>query len=328
MSQELCVEVHEWYDMPGEERTRYATLRRGMRRRCHKSLEKLADKPLLQGVATFSARNNWDPLFGIDIGAAYKEWMYLSLNATVVESMLVALDHMQVSVCYLRNARKFGRGIPAFHKNIISFPQDINDMKNLAHFFSTLATNDIINVRVSAPDGSEGETCPRTVRRARVLQLEATGVRVVIENDDVESRTVPLEDIERRVQVPWKPRDLAENLVVFRRRIGRTDEYIEDLRVRRNFIRRILTLLTTRDFYRPDQGEQCRHMYYDTCDISLSSLDELPEDAVPEDLNFQPIDEELPTGHVTSELFVDWLNLGRHDCDVAKALGYLSLIHI
>ena len=150
------VEAHEWYDMPGEERTRHATLHRGMCRRCHKSLEKVANKPLLQGVATFSARNNFDPLFGIDIGAAYKEWMYLSLNATVVESMLVALDHMQVSVCYLRNARRFGRGIPAFHKNIISFPQDINDMKNLAHFFSTLATNDIINVRVPALGGSEG----------------------------------------------------------------------------------------------------------------------------------------------------------------------------
>ena len=63
-------------------------------------------------------------------------------------------------------------------------------------------------------------------------------------------------------------------------------------------------------------------MYYNTCDVSCSSLDELPEDAVPEDLNFQHVDEELPSGYVTSELFVDWMNLGRHDCDVAKALGY------
>ena len=96
--------------------------------------------------------------------------------------------------------------------------------------------------------------------RARILQLEENGVRVAFDDDYKESRLVYLEDIEQRVQVPWKPRDLADNLVVFRRRIGRTEEYIEDLRVRRNFVRRILTLLTTRDFYRPDQGEECRHM--------------------------------------------------------------------
>ena len=63
-------------------------------------------------------------------------------------------------------------------------------------------------------------------------------------------------------------------------------------------------------------------MYYNTCDVSLSTLDDLPEDAVPHDLNFQNVDEDLPTGHVTGELFVDWMTLGRHDCDVAKALGY------
>ena len=63
-------------------------------------------------------------------------------------------------------------------------------------------------------------------------------------------------------------------------------------------------------------------MYYNTCDVSLSTLDELPEDAVPEDFYFQHVDEELPRGHVPSELFVDWMNLGRHDCEIAKALGY------
>ena len=76
-------------------------------------------------------------------------------------------------------------------------------------------------------------------------------MRVEIEDDHKDSRIVSLEDIEQRVQDPWKPRDLADNLVVFRRRIGRTDEYIEDLRVRRNVVRKILTLLTTKGFYRP-----------------------------------------------------------------------------
>ena len=116
--------------------------------------------------------------------------------------------------------------------------------------------------------------------RARILQLEADGVRVAPDDDELEPQLVNLDDVEQRVQVPWKPRDLAENLVVFRRRVGRTEEYIEDLRVRRDLVRRILTLLTTKGFYRPDQGEECRHMYYSTCDVSLSCLDDLPEDAV------------------------------------------------
>ena len=143
-------------------------------------------------------------------------------------------------------------------------------MKNLAHFFSKLSANDIVNVRVGGVNIDE----PRPLRRARVLQLEAGGVRVAIDEDEFDYRIVTLDSIEQRVQVPWKPRDLADNLVVFRRRIGRTEEYIEDLRVRRNFVRRVLTLLTTKGFYRPDQGEQSRHMYYDTCDVSLSTLED------------------------------------------------------
>ena len=63
-------------------------------------------------------------------------------------------------------------------------------------------------------------------------------------------------------------------------------------------------------------------MYYSSCDRLESNIDALPEDAVPDDLNFQPLDEQLPTGHVSKQVFVDWMQLGRHDCDVAKAIGY------
>ena len=123
-------------------------------------MEKMKDKqPHLQDVATFSARNNFDPLFGLDTGAAYREWLYLSHHATVVESMLVALNHMQVSVCYLRSRNTLSKGIPGFKKNIISFPQDITDLKNLSHFFSALSANDVVNVRVPCQsDMTEGST--------------------------------------------------------------------------------------------------------------------------------------------------------------------------
>ena len=59
------IEVHEWYDLPATERTRHATLHRGLCIRCHKNLQKVAGKPLIHDVATFSARNNWDPLSSV-----------------------------------------------------------------------------------------------------------------------------------------------------------------------------------------------------------------------------------------------------------------------
>ena len=299
--------LQELQRRPGAETTQHATLHRGQCLRCHKSLEKVANKPLLDGVATFSARNNWDPLFGLDVGAAYREWLYLSQNATVVESMLIALNHMQVSVCYLwsrGSLSKGHRGIPGFKKNIISVPQDVADLKNLQHFFSSLGENDVVNVRVRASDADD-EEAPSTLRRARVIRLLPEGIQVQlddIEGTEPESRVVSLKEIEQRVQVPWKPRDLADNFIVFRRRLGRTEEYIEDLRVRKNFVRRILDLLMEPGLYRPDQGEQCRHMYYSTCERVESNIEELPDDGVPADLHFRDIDEQLPSGNVTKQM--------------------------
>ena len=92
----------------------------------------------------------WDPLLNVDEGRAYREWLELAREATVVESMLVALGHMQVSVCYLRSARQGPRRglMPAFHKNIICFPQDLAELRQLQHFFANLRVNDVVNVRL------------------------------------------------------------------------------------------------------------------------------------------------------------------------------------
>ena len=176
-------------------------------------------------------------------------------------------------------------------------------MKNIQHFFANLNENDIVNVRVHAENGSsDDENTPSVLRRARVVQFVPEGIEIELRDDEgneTERRIVTQKDVEQRVQVPWKPRDLADNFIVFRRRLGRTETYVEDLRVRKNFVRRVLTLLMERGFYRPDQGEQCRHMYYSTCDLAESNIEELPEDDVPGDLHFRDIDEQLPTGNVT-----------------------------
>ena len=81
----------------------------------------------LAEVATFSGKNMMDLLWGFpDVDEIEKplgaddvkllvELHHCFDNATVVEEMLVALLHMQVDVCYLRQGRRQQyNGMPAF----------------------------------------------------------------------------------------------------------------------------------------------------------------------------------------------------------------------
>ena len=124
------------FDKKPSGENRFATFHTGMCLRCRRSLEKVKDDVVLEGVSAFSAKNNMDfvdgmddenilpdasrslpldPLFLPDENRLRKEFQYLFENATVVEEMLVALNHMQVDVCYLRRT-----GLTGFRK--ISFP--------------------------------------------------------------------------------------------------------------------------------------------------------------------------------------------------------------
>ena len=88
-----------------------------------------------------SIKLSFDPLLQFDENRLQKEFQDLFRTATVVEEMLVALNHMQVDVCYLRRS-----GLTGFRKNIISFPQDSVELKNFNTFWSNLKTGDIVNV--------------------------------------------------------------------------------------------------------------------------------------------------------------------------------------
>ena len=160
-------------------------------------------------------------------------------------------------------------------------------------------------------------------QRARVLAFESEGVRVRLAETNDE-HVVKLDQVEQRVVLPWKPTDLAQYFIISRRRHGQTEEYVEDLQVRRNMIRRILAFLTEKGDWRPDQGEETRHYYYGACEcMSTHEIDEIfpADDYVPPDLNFQDADELLPHSSVDQGTFFQWLQEGQHDCDVAKAFG-------
>jgi hypothetical protein len=95
------VGVAEWDGgAPPDERRADATLHHGICRRCSDELRAVEDDPEMRGVARFSAANHMDPLMGYpDDVAARRELDHYIDAASVVESMLVALHHMQVSVC-------------------------------------------------------------------------------------------------------------------------------------------------------------------------------------------------------------------------------------
>ena len=87
--------------------------------------------------------------------------MHLQTNATILESMLVALAHMQVNFMYLRDFKDRRTGHTAFRKNVISFPQEALELQDLKNFFSSIEINDIVNVY-----WQPSEDAPKTLHRA------------------------------------------------------------------------------------------------------------------------------------------------------------------
>ena len=151
-------------------------------------------------------------------------------KATVLESMLVSLAHMQVSVCMFEGRHGSKSGVSRFRKNNICFPQRVSELQQHAAFVSALEINDIINVpRSSALSVSDA----RDVVRARVVAIQRNGILVHVHGDK-QNRLIDRSAVQARVTLPWKPRDLSHALIVLRRRNRLTDEYIDDLKVRKN----------------------------------------------------------------------------------------------
>ena len=146
-----------------------------------------------------------------------------------------------------------------FEKNIIAFPQELSEAKQLLNFWTTLQENDVVNVSPKA--GSIGD-----MKRGRILHVRNNGFDVMYH--DFQQEFVEVERIQQRVKLPWRPEDLREHFIVLRRRLGRSEHYLEeDLRVRRNLLTRILKSLTLRGEWRPCHGEETMHTNYDAFDI-------------------------------------------------------------
>ena len=318
--------VARWDIQPESTRTKVASFHTGDCQRCVDNLAKVEQDAILKHIATFGKENMMDLLWGFpdpdcggpltpDESQRLKSLHYCFDNATVVEEMLIALLHMQVSVCYFRPGRnKQYNGLPSFRKNIIAFPQELSEVKQLFNFWTTLSENDIVNVHPL--DNSDHK-----VRQARILSVQNHGFKVEY-GDDRTEEYVAMERVQQRVKLPWLPVDLRENLIVLRRRIGNSDQFDEDLRVRRNMLREILLLLTQRGCWRPGHDVETLHIYYDAFDMRTDhEFEELfPEDAVPSQLNFQDLHDEDTLSKVSFNNFQDWLVEGKFNCDIAQGM--------
>ena len=122
----------------------------------------------------------------------------------VISSMWLLMDilHMQVDVCFLRSGRgRHYNGLPMYRKNIIAFPQELAEVKQMLFFWTNVRVGDVVNVE---PDHAD-----EPVQRCRVTAVLPAGFAV--ERPDGTAADVPLERVRQRVVLPWKPEDLRDH---------------------------------------------------------------------------------------------------------------------
>ena len=263
--------VASW-DGPEDDRVphRMALYRAGACQRCSRNVAEVEQDECLCGIATFGEANVMDLLYGYPTNSdslgpfgseLLRELHYCFANATIVEEMLLALLHMQVDVCFLRR-RKSGAptGLTCFRKNIIAFPQGLSEVKQLFHFLTSLQIGDLVNV-----EAPEGDSNADRLRGARVTGFTEDGFTVGCGFGN-NIANVTFAQVRQRIVLPWGPCDLSSGLIILRRRGTGANYFVEDLRVRRNMLRRILALVSRRCELRTDMGTEPLHMYYLHCE--------------------------------------------------------------
>ena len=120
----------------------------------------------------------------------------------MLESMLVALSHMQVSVCTFQGREDTRTGITRFRKNIISFPQRVSELQQQIQFVSSVVPGDVVNIFT----GCAAEPIAASLQRARVCEIRGQDFLVEISGDNIPKR-VPRSHVVSRLRLPWKPSD-------------------------------------------------------------------------------------------------------------------------
>ena len=288
----LCnIEVDSWEELPPFEEDPavggVAQVYRGTCRGCAVDMRRQREMPP-EGVAAEAVRvipkrsayNFMDPIFTFP----RDELQGLFDQASLVEEMLVALEHMQVNMVTVKGR---GTGLARFKKNVISFVQDTLGFAQRHSMLREFRVHDRVNstrgpgAEVDRPrvvptpvdpyadyarDGSGFVVFPGTV----VERLGNGQLRV---RYDCGAEGVELEEhLVARVRMPWSPKDLKGQLVIMlRRSLGRGRGYLEGLEVRWGLVARILRALCRPGVWGPEDRRGPMHKYYDSGLFDLAS---------------------------------------------------------
>ena len=224
-----------------------------------------------------SEENHMDPLFRFPLD----DLKELFDGATMVEAMLVALEHMQINFVTVSRS-----GLRKFRRNVISFPQDIGVFAADHQLFKGFRVGDRVN-SVRGP-GREVSRAPRRavdapqaerdrfaedsggalIYPAKVQDIMADGTLVLEYDHGGEGLELP-EHVRPRVVMPWHPRRVPLHLML-RRNLGGGKDPLKGLQVRWWYVARLLQALCA--FPKVGYGpwrlggdlEEPMHRYYDT----------------------------------------------------------------
>ena len=157
------VEVSNWDELPPKEpMDGVAQCCTGRCLRCQKDMDGQlrdlgGDAERGQIVPLRSAENHMDPCFRFP----WDDLKQLFDGASVVEAMLVALDHMQVNFVTVSST-----GLRKFRRNTLSFPQDVPSFAERLQLMKNYRVGDRVNSVRGLGMGAEPRNPDRELRRA------------------------------------------------------------------------------------------------------------------------------------------------------------------
>jgi hypothetical protein len=309
------IEVATWDDVPpldaSAEDLLVASVHEGTCRACHVDIRK---QIVAQGgkedgiVPRRSYLNQMNPMYGFPAGGVGQDLRDLFSSATVLEAMLVALEHMQVNFVSARRTH-----LPKFMKNVISFPQDFAGFARRLGLLNQYRPMDRVNSVRGPGRGVQKGDVSREPKLAREASLEdkqrygedergylvypAEVLEVLPDGklhlkydfglgEDVE---MP-EQVWPRIHMPWHPRFLkGQTKILLQRNIGRGRK-LEGLEVRWGYLTRILGALTTWGRWHMGEADGPMHKYYDKRLFHLMSEAEVLAEYAPTGADGNPTD--------------------------------------
>ncbi len=197
--------------------------------------------------------NNMDPMYRFPEIDWLKE---LLRSLTLTESMLLALNHMQVS--YVTIART---GLSVFRKNVISFPQSFPEFARRLGLLDGFKVGDRVNsvrgpgldlsrLPVSAHAATEeqlracvADACGNLVFPAEVVGVRADGAYELRYDFGGALGVERKETLHPRMRMPWHPKFLRGQLVIMLRRSLGQGRFVDGLEIRWGRLSRALAAL-------------------------------------------------------------------------------------